>query len=43
MVEGGVIKSDFCRHPIAPLHSDTRAQLLELIRPLEPVVLNWGK
>ena len=43
MVEGGVIKSDFCRHPIAPLHSDTRAQGRELIRPLEPVVLNWGK
>ena len=43
MVEGGVIKSDFCRHPIAPLHPDTRAGLLELIRPLDPIVLNWGK
>lgn len=43
MAEGGVIKSDFCRHPVAPLHADSRAQLLELIRPLEPVVLNWGK
>ncbi len=42
MMEGGVIKSDFCRHPIAPLHPDTRQQLLELIRPLNPVVLNWG-
>lgn len=43
MVEGGVIKSDFCRHPIAPLHPETRAQLLKLIRPLDPVVLDWGK
>lgn len=43
MVEGGVIGSDFCRHPIAPLHPDTRAQLLELLRPLNPVVLSWGR
>lgn len=43
MVEGGVIMSDFCRHPIKPLHPETRAQLIKLIRPLEPVVLNWGK
>ena len=43
MVAGGVIKSDFCRHPIAPLHADTRAMLLKLIRPLNPLVLNWGK
>lgn len=43
MVQGGVIKSDFCRHPIPPLHPDTRAQLLDLLRPLDLVVLNWGK
>ena len=43
MVEGGVIRSEFCRHPIMPLHSQTREALLRLIRPLEPVVLNWGK
>ena len=43
MVEGGVIKSDFCRHPIAPLHPDTRSMLFELLRPLDPVVLKWGK
>lgn len=42
MVEGGVIGSDFCRHPIAPLHPETRTQLLELLRPLNPVVLSWG-
>lgn len=39
-VEGWVIKSEFCRHPIAPLNPDTRAKMMELIRPLDPVVLN---
>ncbi|MCL5778113.1 dihydrodipicolinate synthase family protein [Limibaculum sp. FT325] len=43
MVAGGVIGSDFCRHPIAPLHPDTRSMLLELLRPLDPLVLRWGK
>ncbi|MDH5797292.1 MAG: dihydrodipicolinate synthase family protein [Paracoccaceae bacterium] len=43
MVAGGVIKSDFCRHPIPPLHPATRAMLLELLQPLDPIVLNWGK
>lgn len=43
MVEGNVIKSDYCRHPIEPLHPDTRSGLLDLLRPLDPIVLNWGK
>ncbi|MEQ8899475.1 MAG: dihydrodipicolinate synthase family protein [Roseovarius sp.] len=43
MVEGGVIASEFCRHPIPPLHPDTRAMLMELLRPLDPLVLKWGK
>ncbi|NVK02201.1 MAG: dihydrodipicolinate synthase family protein [Oceanospirillaceae bacterium] len=43
MVAGGVIKSDFCRHPISPLHADTKSMLLELIQPLDPLVLRWGK
>jgi 2-keto-3-deoxy-L-arabinonate dehydratase len=43
MMEGGVIRSDVCRHPIPPLHPQTREALLQLIRPLDPVVLNWGK
>ncbi|MEY8881892.1 dihydrodipicolinate synthase family protein [Donghicola sp. XS_ASV15] len=43
MVEGGVIKSEFCRHPIAPLHPATRAMLMELLTPLDPLVLKWGK
>ena len=43
MVEGGVIKSAFCRHPIAPLHPQTRQALIELTAPHDPVVLRWGK
>lgn len=43
MVEGQVIKSAFCRHPIQPLAADARAALMELIRPLDPVALRWGK
>lgn len=43
MREGGVIASDFCRHPIAPLAPETRAMLLDLVRPLQPVALHWGK
>lgn len=43
MVDGGVIKSEFCRHPIAPLHPETRAQLIELLTELDPIVLSWGK
>ena len=43
MVEGGVIKSAFCRHPIAPLHPQTRQGLIELMAPHDPVVLRWGK
>jgi len=43
MVEGGVIKSAFCRHPIAPLHPQTRQALIELMAPHKPVVLRWGK
>ena len=43
MVEGGVIKSAFCRHPIAPLHPQTRQTLIELMLPHDPMVLRWGK
>ncbi|WP_062763286.1 dihydrodipicolinate synthase family protein [Falsirhodobacter sp. alg1] len=43
MVEGGVITSEFCRHPIAPLHPAIRARMIDLLRPLDPIVLSWGK
>ncbi|MEM6383953.1 MAG: dihydrodipicolinate synthase family protein [Pseudomonadota bacterium] len=42
MVEGGVFGSAFCRHPIPPLHAQTHQQLLDLVRPLDPVALSWG-
>ncbi len=41
--EGGVIRSDFCRHPIAPLGPETRRELLALARPLDPISLRWGR
>ena len=43
MVEGRVIKSEFCRHPIPSLHPAIRTRLIELLKPLDPLVLRWGK
>jgi 4-hydroxy-tetrahydrodipicolinate synthase len=43
MQEGGVIRSDRVRHPLQPLHPETRKGLLEIARPLDPVVLRWGR
>lgn len=43
MREGGIIGSAFCRKPVAPLPEATEKLLLELIKPLNPLVLNWGK
>lgn len=43
MVEGGVIRSEFCRHPIDPLQPAIRDRLIELLKPLDPMVLKWGK
>lgn len=43
MKEGGVIKSDAVRHPVRDLHPATRAELLELARPLNLVAMRWGK
>lgn len=43
MKAGGVIRSDFCRHPIAPLPPEVRATLLDLATALDPVALNWDK
>jgi 2-keto-3-deoxy-L-arabinonate dehydratase len=42
MAEGGVIRSDAVRHPLEPLHPDTRAGLLELAREANPLALRWG-
>ena len=43
MTEGGVINSDAVRHPLERLDPATRAGLLDLARPLNPVALRWGK
>ncbi|WP_171179276.1 dihydrodipicolinate synthase family protein [Ruegeria sp. HKCCD8929] len=43
MVEGGVIQSDYCRHPIDPLQPAIRDRLINLLKPLDPLVLKWGK
>lgn len=43
MKEGGVIRSEAVRHPLPPLHPETRAQLLEIAGALDPLVLRWGR
>jgi 2-keto-3-deoxy-L-arabinonate dehydratase len=43
MKEGGVIASEAVRHPIQPLHPETRKGLIEIARRLDPMVLRWGQ
>ena len=43
MKEGGVIHSDFCRHPISPLEEQTKAGLIKLVKKYDPIALSWGK
>lgn len=43
MREGGVIKSDAVRHPLEPLHPQTRDGLLELARELDVMAVRWGR
>jgi 4-hydroxy-tetrahydrodipicolinate synthase len=43
MKEGGVIASDAVRHPLAPMHPQTRRGLLELARTVSPLALRWGR
>lgn len=43
MKEGGVIGSEHCRHPLAAVHADTRAGLIELATALGAGVLSWAK
>jgi dihydrodipicolinate synthase/N-acetylneuraminate lyase len=43
MKEGGVIDCEAPRHPIPPMHPDTRAGLIDVARRLDPMVLRWGK
>lgn len=43
MNEGGVIRSDFVRHPLKPLSLRTRDRLLQLATDLDLIALRWGK
>lgn len=43
MEEGGVIRSGATRHPVLPLHPQIRAELLEIARRLNPLVLRWAR
>jgi dihydrodipicolinate synthase/N-acetylneuraminate lyase len=43
MREGGVIRSDAVRHPLAPLHPATRHGLLALAAEADPLALRWGR
>ena len=43
MKEGGVIRSDALRHPLAPMHPATREGLLTIARRLDPLVLKWAR
>ena len=40
---GGIIASDFVRHPQAPLSAPAQAGLLELARRLDIMALRWGR
>ncbi|SAK49443.1 dihydrodipicolinate synthase [Caballeronia temeraria] len=42
MKEGGVIRSDAVRHPLAPMHPAVREGLMKVARKLDPLVLRWG-
>ena len=41
-MEGGVIGSDYMRHPLKPMSQRTRTRLLDLARDLDVLALRWG-
>ncbi|PWK54046.1 dihydrodipicolinate synthase/N-acetylneuraminate lyase [Silicimonas algicola] len=43
MMEGGVIGSDYVRHPLKPMSARTRERLIQLARDLDLIALRWGK
>ena len=43
MKEGGIIMSEAVRHPLKPMHPQTRAGLIETARRLDPLVLRWAR
>ena len=40
--EGGVIKSDVCRHPISSLDENTKKGLLDLANKYDLIAMKWG-
>ncbi len=40
---GGVIKSDYVRHPLKPMSARTKTRLLQLASDLDILALSWGK
>ncbi|MFC5427421.1 dihydrodipicolinate synthase family protein [Paraburkholderia denitrificans] len=42
MKEGGVIACELPRHPLPPMHPETRAELIAIARRLDPLVLRWA-
>ena len=43
MQAGGVIKSDYVRHPLKPITQRTKDRLLSLSAELDLIALRWGK
>jgi 2-keto-3-deoxy-L-arabinonate dehydratase len=43
MREGGIIRAETPRLPLAPLHPDTRAGLIEIAQRLDALVLRWAR
>ena len=43
MKEGGIIECELPRHPLPPMSSSARTELIEIARRLDPLVLRWGK
>jgi dihydrodipicolinate synthase/N-acetylneuraminate lyase len=43
MLAGGVIKCDAPRHPFPSMHPAVREGLLATAKPLDPLVLRWGR
>lgn len=41
--EGGVIGSDYVRHPLRPMSARTKERLVSLARDLDILALRWGK
>ncbi|SAL81327.1 dihydrodipicolinate synthase [Caballeronia arvi] len=42
MKEGGIIACESPRHPLPAMHPETRAELIDIARRLDPLVLRWA-